>query len=343
MSQAEKPRKAPPDERFWKKYSPHYELPISSASSVVAHALIVTLIVLGAALAARLGWTDNRMPEVETIVIAGGGGNPQGVGTGPNTGIVPQGTEAVNPAAEPPKIAGAELPREDLKDVKAKPQPILPDETPSGDRLIEETQVAVGSLSKVGEAARTKLNGIIAGKGKGGTGEGGGKGKGKGTGEGDLEGPGKNKLNQREKRQLRWTMIFNTRDGGDYLRQLNGLGAILAVPGPDGQYLVIRDLMKRPVDMKPEELSTLDRIYWIDDRPQSVMSLARSLGLSLKPDHVAAFFPQQLEKQLLDLELKRLPRGRSEDEIMETKFQILPRGGGYDPVVVDQKLKGPGR
>ena len=37
---------------------------------------------------------------------------------------------------------------------------------------------------------------------------------------------------------LRWSMIFDTRTGMDYLNQLRGLGAILAIPtGADGKDL----------------------------------------------------------------------------------------------------------
>src|SRR5690242_12037927 len=91
-----KPAKAPPNERFWKKYSPHYELPISSATSVVMHALVLTLLVLGGVIAAKLGLGgDHTLPPAEPIIISGGGGNKLGQGTGPNTGILPAGKEAV--------------------------------------------------------------------------------------------------------------------------------------------------------------------------------------------------------------------------------------------------------
>ena len=38
------------------------------------------------------------------------------------------------------------------------------------------------------------------------------------------------------------TLLFTTLNGQDYLRQLRALGVILAVPQPDGQYLVFRSL-----------------------------------------------------------------------------------------------------
>src|SRR5262249_23066790 len=154
------------------------------------------------------------------------------------------------------------------------------------------------------------------------------------------DGPGGGNIdNKRRERELRWTLIFNTRDGHDYLRQLHDLGAILAIPEGDGQFKVIRDLLKRPVEMPVEDLAGLDRIYWTDNKPQSVHSLATALGLVPTPEFFAAFFPAKLEKELLDKELKYLGKRGTEADIESTTFRVVRRGDRYEPVVVDQKLK----
>src|SRR5207248_4607915 len=101
-------------------------------------------------------------------------------------------------------------------------------------------------------------------KGKGGPGSGGGKGSGVGTGEGNAKGPGTGKLSQREKRQQRWLMLFNTRSGSDYADQLMGLRAILAVETSNGEYMIYRDLAHRPVHGKVAEDRELNRICWVD-------------------------------------------------------------------------------
>src|SRR5437879_11950888 len=51
-------------------------------------------------------------------------------------------------------------------------------------------------------------------------------------------------VNERTKRQLRWVMNFSTYDGSDYLKQLEDLGAKLAVPqkGENQKFLLINDL-----------------------------------------------------------------------------------------------------
>jgi hypothetical protein len=237
-----------------------------------------------------------------------------------------------------PPAVGEVKPRESLKDVEQKPQPLVTKQADASDRTIEESERVAAAASQAASQARKQLEGLIAGKGRGGPGSGGGRGKGKGTGEGDLEGPGKANIGVREKRQLRWTMVFNTRDGRDYVKQLQALGAIVAIPGPNKEYLVIRDLSKRPVEMQPEDLSKIDRIYWIDDNPQSVESFARELRLKHVPELIAAFFPLQLEQELAEKERRHSRSGR-EDDILETRFQVRQRGGQYEVVVVSQRVK----
>ncbi len=222
------------------------------------------------------------------------------------------------------------------------PAPLI-DSAKEPDRTIQDEGGISQVLSQAKESLQQKIAKATAGsasKGQGGPGQGGGKGKGIGTGEGDLSGPGKAKITKREKRQQRWVMVFNTRNGEDYARQLRSLQALLAVPVPDeeGQYLLMEDLSKRPVETKKKDLGGITRIYWIDDKPESVASLARALGLTPVPSYIVAFFPEELEQELLDKELKY--RHVDEDRIEETRFQVKPKGsGGYEPVVVEQRVK----
>jgi hypothetical protein len=204
-------------------------------------------------------------------------------------------------------------------------------------RLIQEAGEAVKRIARLNKDARSKLNeGLVPGKGKGGPGRGGGEGAGIGTGKGDGIGEG-TATSKRIERVLRWTMIFNTHDGRDYANQLAGLGAHLAIPGSDdsSKYLLIENLRERPVRPQPKDLSQIQRIYWIDDKPDSVRSLAAALGLNPIPGNFVAFFPLELEKKLLRLELSF--RNRREDEIRETRFEIRRVGGMYEPVVVSQR------
>jgi hypothetical protein len=209
------------------------------------------------------------------------------------------------------------------------------DDILKGERTIDiddSAKEAVEKFKGVSQKAQQQLvQGLRAGKGRGGPGSGGGS----GTGHGTKDGPGTGKgALEREKRVLRWKMQFNTLDGNDYMTQLSELGAILAIPEPKGGYRVIREL--RPgATGEVEDLDTIKRIFWIDDKPDSVQSLARALRLPVPPPHIVAFFPETLEQELLDKEHKY--KNRAEHQIRETRFRVVRRTGKYVPEVESQR------
>src|SRR5437870_10505806 len=101
----------PPDERFWEKYSPHYELPISGIGSLMIHVLGgVALLVAGFLLSQWLKRDDPVPVEIMELLESGGGGNPNGAGGGPGDGTRVE-----------------DLP----KDPQAKPPEDLPDKPPT--------------------------------------------------------------------------------------------------------------------------------------------------------------------------------------------------------------------
>jgi hypothetical protein len=282
---------------------------------------------------------DNKPLPAEAIEVAGGGGSPEGQGTEGEGDRPPiPKTEAVDAPKTDPSTPIDLAARTDDKFDPLAPDPLtLPELQDKNVRVIDDpTAEAVARFSKMEPDARKRLfQGIAPSKGEGGAGSGGGKGKGTGKGEGDLEGDGKGKLSVRQKRILRWVMQFNTLDGNDYLHQLRSLGAILAIPQPEGGYLVVRDLSKVPASGAKEDLNTIHRIFWIDDKPDSVRSLSTALRLPYQPPHIVAFFPLELEKKLLDRELKY--RGKKEEQIKETRFKVERKGSGYEPYVASQR------
>ena len=153
----------------------------------------------------------------------------------------------------------------------------------------------------------------------------------------ELEVERKVDLKDLQQRTLRWVLVFDTKNGEDYAKQLAAFDAILAVPAGDTEYQVIRDLSKRPVKGKVEDLDQIKRIYWVDDKPESVKPLAKALGLTTTPDHIVSFFPEKLEKELLEKELKFA--GRKENDIYETRFKVVKKGEKYEVEVVEQKPK----
>jgi hypothetical protein len=335
---ATKPLRVPPEETIWKRYSPHHELPLSGVSSFGLHALVIGFLIMAAALGFFGFSKSTRSLPVDPVRLAlgGGGGNPNGEGNGPGAG----GREENVPDKEgqPQKGTDEAPPRPELNPTEV--TRLKEEFTDDAVRYIQSGPEAARVFGRMDKDLREKLSsGIRPGKGEGGPGKDGGKDSGKDTGEGSREGPGKANLSQREKRMLRWTLTFETADGMDYLRQLNALGAILAIPtGPKGDLKIVRNLLEHPAKLLDEDLSKIDRIYWIDDRPPSVLSLVHALGLRHQPDRIIAFMPQELEARMFKMELAY--KGLTEDEIFETKFRVRRTGSGYEPYVAEQKPKG---
>src|SRR5438093_278210 len=75
------PALVPPDERFWQRYSPNHEFPLSSASSAMIHLFVLGFLVLGAKTLAA--W-DSPV-DVDALVVGGRGARPDGE-EGPHTG-----------------------------------------------------------------------------------------------------------------------------------------------------------------------------------------------------------------------------------------------------------------
>jgi hypothetical protein len=329
--------KLPPEEKFWKKYSPHHEFPLSSITSAALHLLVIGLLLLGTWLAVALGLASMKQsPDVTAIALApgGGGGNPKGVGNGPGQGDPPPPSENVEKTDSREPTPALTLP--DLPEGPVDPVRLAEFKDPTtNSRVIVDTNQAVKQMAALDEEARTKVFNALAGKGKAGPGSGGGEGPGKGPNKGPGQGEGKGNISVRQKRVLRWTMIFNTLNGDDYARQLESLGAMIAIPEPNGkQYRLIKDLSKRPAEGKIEDLSTINSIYWVDDKPESVAGLARALMLPYRPGHIVAFFPPKLENKLVELE--RDFKGLKEEQIFETRFDVVKDGDGYVPKVVSQ-------
>ncbi len=157
---------------------------------------------------------------------------------------------------------------------------------------------------------------------------------------------GKGKLAEQRDRMLRWSLIFDTHSGRDYVAQLNGLGAILAVPvGTDEKkpdFKIIRDLSARPAKLLDEDIGKIQRIYWVDDKAQSVGDVMTVLGVKEKPSYFVAFMPEELEEKLFKLEkayLEKHHKGRTEGDILETRFRIKRSDKKYEFEVVSLRVK----
>jgi hypothetical protein len=315
--------RVPPDERFWRRYSPHHELPLSSASSVALHLLVVGL----AALACMLPIfnREQRPMELSSVTFGDGGGQPDGADASRGKAGIP-GDEQNPPTVKAPfqdKVPDVSPTVDTKAHIPTLPdaQELDPDRTISDlDKFLEDARKRPRT-PKDPYAGRGPDNGAPKGEGPGAPG-------------------GNNVVNEHIRRFQRWTMKFNTQDGQDYVKQLQSLKAILAIelPGDPTKATVYRDL-SAPMKAEVEELKSIRRIQWFDKKPESVHALCRALRIKPVPERVIAFLPLSLEDKLLHLELE-YAKGKSEEEIIETVFEVKSRGDGrYEPVVVGQVLR----
>jgi hypothetical protein len=324
----------PPDEQFWVKYSRHHELPISGMASLAWHTLVIAFVVIVAWVIAAGTKDDIPIEVVDFVGMPGSGGG--GAGTTPKGDGSPQ-VEAADSSQLPPDAPRPSEPLRDIPGLEVKAKDILKDITvdqESDREFVEISKRGTDALNKLAKADKTIQKRLLAGIGNGAQGSGNG-GSGGGSGDGNGTPPGPGSRSTRAKRTLRWTLRFNTESGADYLSQIHRLGAILAFKTPDGELKCVKDLLHRPVKLETEDLPKLNRIFWIDDRHDSVEQLARAMGLDFVPTQIYALFPHEFEKELLAKELAF--RNKKEEEIIETRFLVLMRGSGHTVIVTDQR------
>jgi hypothetical protein len=304
----------PPEERFWQRYSPHHEFPLSGVGAITIYVLIGLLILAGVRFHpfgsnnAPLPW--DTLPPIE-------GDDPNA--TGPGDPAPPGDGSAAVPAVTPNQASASSLPRP--ADQPTAPPSVSPETR--HDPLLDQYPAIAGSLTNgTTGTAPARPGGVPGSTGSGGTGNSGRPGL-----------PGARPAPQR------WNLTFNIHDGEDYRRQLQGLGAILVIPTNEGQALLIRDLT-RPVRPTPTDGKEIVGLGWRDDRPESIGNLAVALGLADTPRFFIAFFPPALEDKLRRLEQDYAARsGRPQSQVKQTQFGVSlnRRTNQYEPVVTDQR------
>jgi hypothetical protein len=302
-----------PDKRPWKYYSPHHELPFSSISSLALHVAVFAILIVGGVLASRWSKIDASVGLPISIM------NPSDDTPRPPDALSAsepiQPREDVGPGLSPrPGVTPAAFLGSERLDQPSAAAPILPSVPPaSKDRLIEGANEATTTLSnlsnRLGDAIRRSppdgsKDGTPAGTG--------------------APGP----LGSiRDDRIRRWQVNFTVAGAEDHLRQFAALGAILAVPDADGSYRVYRELSRRPLVGKVEDISKIDRIWFIDAKTETVIAIARLLGMPGQPTKLIAFFPQKLEQEMVTLENVLYPGPNKPNR--KIVFQVVRRGDSY--------------
>jgi hypothetical protein len=310
----------PPEERFWHRYSPHHEFPLSTVGSVLVYVFVGVLV--WAVIKLSIIFSAHVPLEVATVEVQPPGGDnpaPPGAPGSPGDKSPKEGVD--EPATEDER---KELDIPDLKDIP--PMPVdktdLSPDVAVDDSMIDNASQPLRDLSKMGKRTQEALVSGLKGPKKS---AGGSNGENGGGGDGSAV---------RVKRMARWALVFNTHSGEDYANQLAALGAIVGIPTNEPEkFLIIRDL-KRPTP-QIEDVTKITLMRWADTRPDSVEGLARALRLPGTPQVIWAFFPEEVEKQMKKAEHDY--RGLNENQILETRFQVALRGNRYIPVVRDQR------
>jgi hypothetical protein len=317
----------PPQDSLWKRYSPHHELPVSVTTSAFVHTVFFVLLAFGILGAVLLQPARDLGPPPGGAVIevaAEGGSQPTAKGKDPGAFPAAGGEAGQNDEVRENRRLDVKI--EELSPPPVSPPKFFPElrDQPGARVFFVQGTDAIQKLDRIGADARRKLiQSVQPPEGPSGP-------------KGDRKpGDGPLKIDNSVKRTLRWTLVFNTENGQDYRNQLAQFHAIVAVP-EGKEYRVFRDLTKAPPVGKIEDITEIKRIFWVDDKPQSVNSLANEFGIRPPPPHFVAFFPKEFEEKLLQLE--KSYRNKPVEQIAETQFTIKLRKGVYEPVVTGQRL-----
>lgn len=138
-------------------------------------------------------------------------------------------------------------------------------------------------------------------------------------------------------RAARWILRFDTRSPRHYIEQLEGLGAELAFPETGDQWRYFDNLTAASPTTSLRDLSRETRIYWVDQNPQTYRAVGNLLGARDAPMMVV-FLPIVLEQRMLEMELNYMGR-KEEEDILQTEFVVVRRGGKLDVQVQSQRLR----
>ena len=351
----------PPDESMWEKYSPHFEFPLASATSLFLHGTIIGMIAIGGM---AFFWAAReeaaKPPRMDVVMLEGGGtgleglSGEQGSPGAPDAGQKNR-TENIGPDT-PEQPERAPQPRTFKDTLPELGLPVIDDgQTPLNSELsIELEKIAKDADEQVKKAMdipkappstgkevkKVGAPGTGNPKGKGGLGGSGdgpgiGKKKGPGTGQGGLGG---RLATKQEIYAMRWHFDLGG-DAKEHARKLTALGVTLALPDGKGGFFVITDLNRRPVKMEKESLVAYkDAVKWYNTKRDSVQSLARELQLNFVPEYVVLLLPKDREEKMAAEEARFAEaKGRDLRAITMTRFDFELRNGSYDPKVLQQR------
>lgn len=320
----------PQQDVVWHKFTVRRAFPISSSLSVVLHLGVLTILVSG--VISWFGRSDHDLVEFEPVVVLGPpGGGGSGEDERTSQGTTPRSVD---------QFQVVESDRRPVPRVSIRPEvePTIAETAPS---MVEvpDADLLAGRFQKLTPLPnfQATIRGLPdAPKGRGEVARGTGDDQGRGEGAGPGDGPG-GRLTTKQKRQLRWHLIFNISNAADYLDQLHRMKAMVGLQLADRSIHMLTDLRKRPAVLQ-KATQVPDRIFWMDDDPESIRTICEELQIPVSPIRVIAFFPEAIEEELLRKERAYGRRfGRvQEDDFVETTFRVTNDYGRIDISVVRQ-------
>lgn len=317
MSQDQQSAEEPAEDRtavvrpWWGRFSPHGELPWSSAMSLIFHVFIILLVII---LIAPFVKQDSTPPAVDVIYVSDEDNAAEG-----DDPLLPEGgvlTATDNQPLPPVPADRADVPVDEIMP----PQPLQPELAPA--TLSKDAAAAAEAAQTALDRIKSSFRGQMAENL-------GGRGQQPGAG-GGAQGTGRT---GRAARQARWVLHFNTSSPKDYLAQLDGLGAAIAFPLGDQKWRYFDLDASGGRTSRVRDLGSESRLYWLDERSDSYRAVAALLGVPSAP-FMIVFLPVAMEDRMLRLELAY--NNLEEDEIATTHFKTVKRGGKQDVVVVEQ-------
>jgi hypothetical protein len=352
----------PPDERFWKRYSPHHEFPLASTTSVFLHGLVIGILAVGG-VAFFLHDNDDGTGPVRSDVVSPADpsvfGGPEGAPAGepglpgdkltempggppgaPDLGPVPDGSSSELPEiASIPSASLDPLPSESIFDT---PDNLSTKFDALGKKLDPaKSPGAAPSSKKPGSGGTGNPTGRDGKNGPGGSGTGT-----KRPGPGGDGRPGHRKATEQEIKAARWRFEL-AGSPKEHADKLDKSGVIVAVPDPKARnldiktvpLLLITDMKRRPVTLKAGALEDYrDSVKWSNREPASIRGLAQELQLGFEPAYIVLLLPKDRELKMADLERRFAEsRGVNVAFVQETVFEFQQVNGVYEPHVTRQK------
>ncbi|MFO0815023.1 MAG: hypothetical protein U0796_17520 [Gemmatales bacterium] len=307
------------DEGIWKKYSAHYEFPLSLVIALGIH-LIAILLVIGF-MAIRIHWDQPKVPPGELVIL--------------------EGPRFDDPDArnKPPHAGGGSGNAGENSTDPFVP-PFDPRSLESPDKNFSVNPTDIGPITpRFNQPLDQKTQPRLQGKSTQGTGQGPDEGPGIGKGKGVGVDMGRNK---------RWNIRLHYDEPEALLAQLANLQCIVAGRVNSGRYLVFRQLASTQPgqfdvmtgDAFGDFVNGSKKLWFASSDRNTSENFAYAVQCSERILSLVIVIPQEMERAILAAELKY--HKMTEDEVrtrrLVTTFNVVRQGTQWNVEVIGSKV-----